>query len=204
MRTMQENHRVIRYGDTEVEQKRCIGCNKWLALSEFRKKGPGKRSARCRECLKRRERSAESKREYIRPADPFSSLPSEVIIAQIRRERYVKLHGKRVCAADGCTTKLSVYNTGQFCSRCEARRRESLDSLELLEDLEEESLEATSGQALRERRERVGLSLEKLAILSGVGKSTIYDIEAGRRNPTLKTRKKVNRALLKFEMGDEL
>jgi transcriptional regulator with XRE-family HTH domain len=43
------------------------------------------------------------------------------------------------------------------------------------------------GRALRALRSAAGLSLSELARRSGVGKATLSELEAGRRNPTLET-----------------
>ncbi len=43
------------------------------------------------------------------------------------------------------------------------------------------------GRALRTLRDAAGLTLSELARQSGVGKATLSELEAGRRNPTLET-----------------
>jgi transcriptional regulator with XRE-family HTH domain len=50
-------------------------------------------------------------------------------------------------------------------------------------------------QPLREIRESKGLSQDDLARLSGVAKSTIVDLELGRRKPRPSTRRKLAQAL---------
>ena len=50
-----------------------------------------------------------------------------------------------------------------------------------------ESLAVIVGQRVRQSRNERGLSLSELARRSGLGKATLSDIEAGRRNPTLET-----------------
>ncbi|MGJ0119979.1 helix-turn-helix domain-containing protein [Williamsia sp. MIQD14] len=49
------------------------------------------------------------------------------------------------------------------------------------------SFSAAVGERVRELRGRAGLSLSELARRSGVGKSSLSDLEAGRRNPTIET-----------------
>lgn len=50
-----------------------------------------------------------------------------------------------------------------------------------------EPLAAAFGAAVREARGRLGVSQEKLAERIGVQRTYVVDIEAGRRNPTLRT-----------------
>lgn len=50
----------------------------------------------------------------------------------------------------------------------------------------------TIGQQIKEAREKAGLSLYRLAKLSGVSRSYIYYLENGKRkNPTIETLKKI-------------
>lgn len=50
-----------------------------------------------------------------------------------------------------------------------------------------EPLAASFGSALRVLRTRRGISQEALADLVGVQRTYVVDLEAGRRNPTLRT-----------------
>jgi transcriptional regulator with XRE-family HTH domain len=49
------------------------------------------------------------------------------------------------------------------------------------------TLAADVGRALNALRDAAGLTLSELARRSGVGKATLSELEAGRRNPTLET-----------------
>jgi transcriptional regulator with XRE-family HTH domain len=51
------------------------------------------------------------------------------------------------------------------------------------------------GQAVREERERLGVSQEKLGFASDLDRTYISGIERGRRNPTLKIIWQIARAL---------
>ncbi|MGU3293137.1 helix-turn-helix domain-containing protein [Williamsia sp. M5A3_1d] len=53
--------------------------------------------------------------------------------------------------------------------------------------MEPTSISAAVGERVRLLRGRAGLSLSELARRSGVGKSSLSDLEAGRRNPTIET-----------------
>jgi transcriptional regulator with XRE-family HTH domain len=50
-----------------------------------------------------------------------------------------------------------------------------------------EPLSAAFGSAIRAARARRGISQEALADLVGVQRTYVVDLEAGRRNPTLRT-----------------
>ena len=49
--------------------------------------------------------------------------------------------------------------------------------------------------ALADARRTKGLSLRELALLSGVGKTHISDLERGKRNPSMATARRLARAL---------
>jgi len=51
------------------------------------------------------------------------------------------------------------------------------------------------GAAVRNRRERRGLTQEALAELAGLERTYLTDLEAGRRNPSVKTLDRLARAL---------
>jgi transcriptional regulator with XRE-family HTH domain len=57
------------------------------------------------------------------------------------------------------------------------------------------SLVSTVAAAVREHRERVGMSLSELAIASGLAKSTLSQLEAGNANPSIETLWAIARAL---------
>lgn len=56
-------------------------------------------------------------------------------------------------------------------------------------------LARATGARLRELRQARGLSVAQLALLSGLGKGTLSELETGRRNPTLETLYAVTTAL---------
>jgi transcriptional regulator with XRE-family HTH domain len=58
-----------------------------------------------------------------------------------------------------------------------------------------EALVSTVAAAVREHRERAGLSLSELAVASGLAKSTVSQLEAGKANPSIETLWAVARAL---------
>ncbi|PIS09258.1 transcriptional regulator [Candidatus Beckwithbacteria bacterium CG10_big_fil_rev_8_21_14_0_10_34_10] len=51
------------------------------------------------------------------------------------------------------------------------------------------------GQKVRKLRKQLGLSQEKLAELARIDPKSIVEIESGKRNPTLKTIRKIASAL---------
>ena len=51
------------------------------------------------------------------------------------------------------------------------------------------------GAAIRERRTELGLSQEKLAVVSGLDRTYVGGVERGERNPTLKVLWKLAEAL---------
>jgi transcriptional regulator with XRE-family HTH domain len=58
-----------------------------------------------------------------------------------------------------------------------------------------ESLVSTVAGAVREQRERAGLSLSELAAAAGVAKSTLSQLEAGNANPSIETLWAIAKAL---------
>jgi transcriptional regulator with XRE-family HTH domain len=57
------------------------------------------------------------------------------------------------------------------------------------------SLTVSFGQAVRNRRQTLGLSQEELAWRGGLNRSYVTDIERGARNPSLKTIARLAEAL---------
>jgi hypothetical protein len=47
---------------------------------------------------------------------------NQKILKKYHDKKLIKLDKNRICQAESCTTKLSRYNEGFFCSSCEASR----------------------------------------------------------------------------------
>ncbi len=63
----------------------------------------------------------------------------------------------------------------------------------------QQSVAMTNGEEIRDRRLRLGMSLEQLAQEAGVNADTLGDYEAGNRSPRDVTRRKVADALDRLE-----